>query len=286
MANKTIITVAVTGAITPSGYKIPETPEQIAQDAYDCWKAGASIVHLHMRDENGEGTMDVARFAETIKLIRAHEDCDIIINCTGSGAGPHHPVTDDQRMEHFNTLDGIEMGSYDAGSMNWMSNKTVFMNSPVFLEKLGDCMIERGIKPELEVFDAGMLNVVEINVKNGHLKTPCHYQFCLGVQGGMPATVESLQYLSSHIPAGSTWSAFGVGKGHMPVLYGALALGGHVRVGLEDNVVYGKDANGQKIIATNVMLVERAARAIREFGNEVATPAEAREMLGIPALVR
>ncbi|MBR1780669.1 MAG: 3-keto-5-aminohexanoate cleavage protein, partial [Oscillospiraceae bacterium] len=101
--------------------------------------------------------------------------------------------------------------------------------------------------------------------------------------GGMPATVENLLYLKNHIPEGSTWSAFGVGAGHMPILYAALALGGHIRVGLEDNVVYGKDENGAKIPATNQMLVQRAVEAVKTFGNRPATPAEAREMLGIPA---
>jgi uncharacterized protein (DUF849 family) len=126
--------------------------------------------------------------------------------------------------------------------------------------------------------------VAEHYVKNGHLPKQNHYQFCLGVPGAMPATVENLLYLRNHIPEGSTWSAFGVGSGHMPIMFAALALGGHIRVGLEDNVIYGRDAGGNKIMATNAMLVERAARAAALFGNELATPAEAREMLGIPAL--
>ena len=100
----------------------------------------------------------------------------------------------------------------------------VFVNSPQFLQKLGDLYMEKGIKPELEIFDAGMLGVASYFVKKGHLSTPCHYQFCLGVLGGMPATVENLLYLVQHIPAGSTWSAFGVGKGHLPILFASLAL--------------------------------------------------------------
>jgi uncharacterized protein (DUF849 family) len=278
---KTIITAALTGAVTPAGYKIPETPAQIADEAYDAWKLGAAVVHLHMRAPDGLGAMDKERFRETIRLIRAHKDCDVIINCTSSGASKAHPATDEERMAHHRELGGIEMGSYDAGSFNWMPNG-LFINSPQFLEKLGDLYMERGMKPEIEIFDAGMLGVAEYSVKKGHLGTPCHYQFCLGVMGAMPATVENLLYLVSKIPAGSTWSAFGVGSGHMPILYAALALGGHVRVGMEDNVVYGRDDNGRKIMATNHMLVERAVNAVKGFGNQVATPAEAREMLGIP----
>ena len=246
---KTIITAALTGAVTPAGYKIPETPQQIADEAYDAWKLGAAVVHLHMRADDGLGAMDKEKFRETIKLIRSHKDCDVIINCTSSGASPEHPATDDERMA----------------------------------EKLGDLYMEKGIKPELEIFDAGMLGVANYFVKKGHLPTPCHYQFCLGVLGGMPATVENLLYLVQHIPAGSTWSAFGVGKGHLPILFASLALGGHIRVGMEDNVVYEVKENGEKVMATNHMLVERAVNAVKAFGNTPATPDEARRMLGIPA---
>ena len=181
---KTIITAALTGAVTPAGYKIPETPQQIADEAYDAWKLGAAVVHLHMRADDGLGAMDKEKFRETIRLIRSHKDCDVIINCTSSGASPEHPATDDERMAHHRELSGIEMGSYDAGSFNWMPGG-VFVNSPQFLEKLGDLYMEKGIKPELEIFDAGMLGVANYFVKKGHLPTPCHYQFCLGVLGGM-----------------------------------------------------------------------------------------------------
>ena len=288
LQNKVIITAALTGAVTPAGYHIPETPEQIAEDAYQCWKAGAAIVHLHMRDEQGLGTMDAERFKKTIELIRAHKDCDVVINCTSSGdnrVSGGDAAGNAIRMKHMRTVDGIEMGSYDAGSFNWMPGG-VFMNTPQFLQELGDVYMERGIKPELEIFDTGMLGVSNYFVKKGHLPTPCHYQFCLGVLGGMPATVENLLYLIKHIPEGSTWSAFGVGAGHLPIMYAALALGGNIRVGLEDNVVYGKDEEGNKILATNLMLVERAVRADETFGKKPATSAQAREILGIQPLVR
>ena len=278
---KTIITAALTGAVTPAGYQIPETPQQIAEAAYDAWKLGAAIVHLHMRAEDGKGAMDKARFQETIRLIRAHEDCDVIINCTSSGASKAHPATDEERMAHHRELPGIEMGSYDAGTFNWMPSG-VFLNTPQFLEQLGKLYMARGIKPEIEIFDAGMLGIAEYFVKKGCLPTPCHYQFCLGVPGGMAATVENLLYLVSHIPAGSTWSAFGVGRGHLPILFASLALGGHIRVGMEDNVVFSVKETGEKVMATNHMLVERAVDAVKAFGNTPAAPAEARQMLGIP----
>lgn len=165
--SKTIITAALTGAVTPAGYNIPETPEKIAEDAYACWKAGAAIVHLHMRDEQGLGTMDAARFKKTIELIRAHEDCDVVINCTSSGdnrVSGGDPAGNAIRMLHMRTVDGIEMGSYDAGSFNWMPSG-VFMNTPQFLQELGDVYMERGIKPEFEIFDTGMLDIVNYYVK-------------------------------------------------------------------------------------------------------------------------
>ncbi len=280
---ETIITAALTGAVTPAGYNIPQTPQQIADDAYECWKHGAAIVHLHMRADDGKGAMDRDKFEETVKLIRAHKDCDVVINCTSSGWTVEHPATDEERFAHHMTVPGIEMGSYDAGTFNWMPT-TVFMNSPQFLEKIGDAYMEKGIKPEIEIFDSGMLGITEYFVKTGHLSSPCHFQFCLGILGGMPATPENLQYLVNRIPEGSTWSAFGIGKGHMPILYSALALGGHIRVGLEDNVVYGFDDEGNKIMATNVSLVDRAVKAIETFGNKVATPEEARAILGIKPL--
>ncbi|MCO7122922.1 3-keto-5-aminohexanoate cleavage protein [Ihubacter massiliensis] len=286
--NKVIVTAALTGAVTPPGYNIPETPEQIAKDAYECWKAGAAIVHLHMRDEQGLGTMDEQRFRETIRLIRTYEDCDVVINCTSSGdarVSGGDAEGNAIRMKHMKTLDGIEMGSYDAGSFNWMPGG-VFMNTPKFLEELGDVYMERGIKPEYEIFDTGMLDIVEYFTKKGHLPQDRHYQFCLGILGGMPATVENLLYLTKHIPEGATWSAFGVGAAHLPIMYAALALGGNIRVGLEDNVVFGRDDNGQKIMATNKMLVERAVKAVETFGKKPATSAEARQILGMKPFER
>lgn len=274
---KVIITAALTGAVTPKSINeyIPITPEEIAEDAYACWKAGAAVVHIHMRDDDALGTMDAARFDQTIKLLRAKKDCDVIINCTSSGDGR---ASDETRMHHMKTVDQIEMGSYDAGSFNWMPDG-VFTNSPDFLRKLGNTYLDRGIKPEIEIFDSGMLGVTDYFVKQGVLKTPLHYQFCLGVLGGMPATVENLVYLVNKIPAGSTWSAFGVGKAHLPILYAALALGGNIRVGLEDNVYFSKGVK-----ATNVQLVQRAAKAVEVFGKTPATPQEAREILGIKPL--
>lgn len=276
LKNKVIITAALTGAMTPKDINpyIPLTPEEIAKDAYDCWKAGASVVHLHMRDDEGLGTMDKEKFKKTVELIKEYKDCDVVINCTTSGDSR---AGDEERMAHLKYVKP-EMASYDAGSFNWMPGG-VFENSPKFLNELGILMGELDIKPEFEIFDSGMMGIVNYYKNKGILKAPLHYQFVLGVLGGMEATVENLLYLKNKLPENSTWSAFGIGKDHLKILYATLVLGGHVRVGLEDNVYYTKG-----VPATNVKLVERAKRLIEEFGKEVATPREAREILGLKQL--
>lgn len=293
---KTIITAAMTGAVTPMGYNIPEKPEIIAEQVYECWKLGASVAHLHMRDDNGAGVMDPVKFYETIKAIRSYKDCDIIINCTSSGdsrVAHDSPYGNAIRVLHHEIVPGIEMGTFDAGTFNWGVPGGMFCNSQSFLMNSGKLFQARGIKPEIEIFDMGMLRAVGAYWKQGYLNAPLHFQFCLGVMGGMEATPEALFALVGEmermqykglLPMECTWSAFGIGRGHLPVMFAALAKGGNLRVGMEDNVVYGYDENGQKIMATNMMLVERAATAVRAFGNEPATPAEARELLGLPPL--
>lgn len=269
---KTIITVATTGA-WPSkkdNPNIPLTPKEIAEDVYECYKAGAAVAHLHMRDDEGKGTMSKEKFEETVALIR--EKCDIVINLTTSG---DLNATDETRQAHLKSI-RPEMASYDCGSMNWMHN-SLFINHPKFLEELGNTMNEYGVKPEIEIFDAGMVYNSLYYVKKGILKTPLHYQFVLGAAGGTAATVENLVYLKSLIPEGSTWSALGIGKGHVPIMLTAIAMGGHIRVGMEDNVMFAP----QKPADSNAQFVTRAANLIREAGNEVATANEAREILGL-----
>jgi len=271
MENKTIITVALTGAVTPKELNpyLPLTPAEIAEDAFKCYKAGAAIAHIHMRDAKGFGTMDKELFKETAKLIKSK--CDIVINMTTSG---DNKTTDETRMAHIKELQP-EMSSYDAGSFNWMP-MGVFMNTPQFLEKLAQVDLDANTKPEIEVFDIGMIHVAEYYIKKGLIKTPAHFQFCLGILGGSMATLEILLHMKSLIPPGSTWSAFGISKGHIPILYATIALGGHVRVGLEDNVYYSKD-----VVGSNVQMVERAARLIKEANRQPATPDEARQILGL-----
>lgn len=269
---KTIITVATTGAWPTKEHNpnIPLTPEEIANDVYECYKAGAAVAHLHMRDDKGRGTMSAEKFAETVKLIK--EKCDIVINLTTSG---DLNATDETRQAHLKLLKP-ELASYDCGTMNWM-HSTLFVNHPKFLEELGYTMQDNGVKPEIEIFDAGMVYNSLYYLKKGVLKGPLHYQFVLGAAGGTAATVENLVYLKGLIPKDSTWSALGIGQGHLPIMYAAIALGGHIRVGMEDNVYYAKN----KLAKSNAELVARAARVIREANKEVATPEDARKILGL-----
>lgn len=272
MHNKTIITVAPTGAWPTKEHNpnIPLTPQEIAQDVYECWQAGAAVAHLHMRDDEGRGTMSVDKFTETVELIRSK--CDIILNLTTSG---DLNATDETRMEHLIKLKP-ELASFDAGTMNWMHN-SLFINHPHFLEKLGRTMIENGVKPEIEIFDAGMIYNAEYYMKKGVLQAPAHYQFVLGAAGGTAATVENLVYLKNLIPKDATWSALGIGNGHLPIMLTAIAMGGHVRVGMEDNVMYAKNRPAD----SNAQFVERTVRIIKEANKEVATVTEARKILGV-----
>ncbi len=278
---KTIITAAVTGAWPKkeNNPNVPMTPSEIADDVYACWKAGAAIAHIHMRDEDGNGTMDADKFEQTVNFLKErYPDCDIVINMTTSGDIHADDLT---RVEHIKRLKP-EMASYDCGSMNWL-NTALFLNSPKFLEDCGLLFQETHTKPEVEVFDPGMIGNAAYYIKKGVLKTPVHFQFCMGCANGIAGTMKNLVFMKetaeSLVGAGNfTWSTFGVGRSAMEMLYGAAAMGGHIRVGMEDNVVYTKGV----LADSNAQFVERAVRVVKEFGNEVATPDEAREILGLP----
>ena len=271
--NKVILTVAPTGAWptkkeTPY---VPLQPREIADEIYACWKAGASIAHIHVRDDEDKSSMSFEKFEETVGYIR-ETDCDIVINLTTSG---QLGLDDEARMKHVIELKP-DIASYDCGSMNWM-HSSVFENSPRFLEKLGLAMQENNVKPEIEIFDAGMIYNALYYLKKGILKAPLHFQFVLGAAGGMDATVENLVFLKSLLPENCTWGALGIGKGHLPIMYAALALGGHVRVGMEDNVFYSKGV----LAKSNVEFVERTKRIVKELNKEIASPDEAKQILGL-----
>lgn len=280
LKNKVIITAAVTGAWPKkeNNPNVPMTPQEIADDVYTCWKAGAAVAHLHMRDDEGNGTMDTAKFEETVNLIHTkYPDCDIVLNLTTSG---DIHADDEIRVAHVKKLKP-EMASYDCGSMNWL-NSGLFLNTPKFLTDCGLLFQELGVKPEIEAFDPGMIGNAAYYIKKGVLKTPVHFQFCMGCANGIAGSMKNLIFMKETadelVGKGNyTWSCFGVGHSAMEMLYGAVALGGNIRVGMEDNVMYAK---GQ-LAESNVQFIERAVRVIKEYGKEVATPDEARQILGL-----
>ena len=193
LKNKRIITAAVTGAWPKkeNNPNVPMTPEEICEDVYDCWQAGAAIAHLHMRDDAGNGTMDHNKFRETVTLLKErHPDCDIVLNLTTSG---DIYATDETRVEHVKELKP-EMASYDCGSMNWL-NTALFINSPKFLEMCGKLFQECGTKPEIEAFDPGMIANAAYYLKKGILKAPLHFQFCMGCANGIPGSVKNLLFM-------------------------------------------------------------------------------------------
>ena len=274
--SKLIITCALCGVGTTKAQTphVPITPDEIAADGLECVKAGASILHVHVRDQNGANIMDKDIFVEVVGKIRekvAQAGLDVVINVTTSGSKFSH----EQRMNHLELVKP-EMCSYDPGTMNW-ANSYVFLNEPKFLEELGTLTQELDIKPEIEIFDAGMIGNTNYYLKKGFLKTPLHCQLVLGVPGGMPGTAESVAYLRPKIPADSTWSITGIGKDHMACMLIGLAEGCNgLRVGLEDNIFFEKG-----VLATNAQLVARAVELGKVAGREIANAAEAREILGL-----
>lgn len=274
LKNKRVITAAITGS-WPTREQNPNlsiTPEEIAKDVYECWKAGAAIAHIHVRNDDGTPSTDFEKYKETIERIRAYKDCDICLNITSSGSVG---FGDEERIYPLQKL-LPEMASYDAGTLNWQ-HRTIFENHPRFLEKLGNALIESNIKPEIEIFDAGMIYNAIYYMKKGVLKAPCHFQIVLGCPGGMTSTVENLVFLKSLIPAGSTWAACGIGSGHMPILMAAIAMGAHIRVGMEDNVMWQKGIPAE----SNAQFVKRAKELLEINGLEAATPEEARQIYGL-----
>ncbi|SFC65798.1 3-keto-5-aminohexanoate cleavage enzyme [Bacillus sp. OV322] len=267
---KLIITVAPTGAQTTREHTpyVPLTPKEIADSVYEAWQAGASIAHIHVRDEDGNNTLNLDTYIDVVSRIK--DKCDIIINLTTAGGVA---MNDEDRLRVCEL--GSEMATFDAGSMNFGSG--VFLNSPNFLERLAVKLKENQIKPEIEVFDVGMIENTMRIIKKGHINAPFHFQFVLGVQGGMPATPKNLLFMAESIPSGSTWSAIGASKDQLAINTMSILMGGHVRVGMEDSVYYRKG----ELAKTNAQFVERIVDLSRTLGREIATPNEAREILGL-----
>ena len=288
-SNKVIIQVCLCGAGTKKSQAptVPYTADELAEQIVACAKAGASIAHIHVREDKlvdgvmqiGYKSMSLQKFTEAVEKTRAackEAGVDIIINLTTSGG----EYEDYKRLQHLGALKP-EMCSFDPNTLNW-SNSYIFENSPRMLNKLSQEVIKHDIKPEFEVFDTGHIDSAMYYVNKWNIPGNPHIQFVMGVGGSMPGTADGLAWMVGKLPKNATWSVTGIGRAHVPMMLAGLALGcDGLRVGLEDNVMYGKDAEGNKIIATNEMLVKRCVDLCKLAGREVATADEAREILGI-----
>ena len=288
-SNKVMIQVCLCGAGTKKSQAptVPYTADELAEQIVACAKAGASIAHIHVREDKmvngvmeiGYKSMSLEKFTAAVEKTRAackEAGVDIIINLTTSGG----EYEDHKRLQHLSALKP-EMCSFDPNTLNW-ANSYIFENSPRMLNKLAAEVVKNDIKPEFEIFDTGHLDSAMYYVKKHNIPGNPHMQFIMGVGGSMPGTADCLAWMVNKLPAGCTWSVSGIGRAHMPMMLAGLALGcDGLRVGLEDNIMYGKTPDGQKIIATNVQLVERAVELSKLAGREIATADDARAILGI-----
>jgi 3-keto-5-aminohexanoate cleavage enzyme len=266
---KLIITVAPTGSVPTKAQNphLPLTPQEIADTAHRCYNEGASIVHVHAR-RDGRPILDVEVFAQTHRLIA--QRCDMIVQISTGGRAGTDPVARAAAVRFIKP----EMASLTTGSVNFPDR--VYENSFETIEYLATAMQEVGTKPEMEIFDASMINNALRLVRQNLSSEPLHFNFVLGLLGAQPATAKILLHLTELIPANDTWTVSGIGRHQLPMATLALVMGGHVRVGLEDNLYYGPGE-----LASNEQLVARVVRLARELGREVASPAEARRILSL-----
>lgn len=272
---KLIITAALTGGIhgKEANPALPEQPDEIIRDAVRCHEAGAAVVHLHARDRAGKGVADARIFREMNEGIRAR--CGIVIqNTTG---GPGLPIA-----ERITSLDAApEMASLNMGSVVFFhgGRELSFINLRSEIEAFAAAMLERGIKPEMEVYNPSMFGEVDNLIKRGLLSKPYYINFVMGVggMGGFPGTMKNLAMMIDTLPAGAVFNVSGIGRAQLPMNTMAILAGGHARTGLEDCVMYGRGEPAK----SNAQLVERVARLARELGREIATPDEARSILGM-----
>lgn len=273
---KLIINAAITGMVpmktdTPH---VPITVDEIIKDATECFQAGATIIHVHARGSNGLPTYKKEIYADMIRGIRAA--CTGVIVCaTTSGRTDN---TFDKRSEVLE-LEGDakpDMGSLTLGSLNFPTQASI--NTPEMIEKLAVAMRDRGIVPELEAFETGMIQTAKILMKRGILKPPFYCNLLLGSIFSAPGTLFDLSHMVMSLPPNVVWAAAGIGRFQLNMNFAAVLMGGHVRVGLEDNIYFKQDT---KELATNARLVERVVGFARDIGREIATAREARAMIGL-----
>jgi 3-keto-5-aminohexanoate cleavage enzyme len=268
-----VITVAPTGPLTTREQhpSVPLTPAEIGGAVAEAAEAGAAVAHIHARDEQGLPTADPKVYAAIVEEIRSR--CDVVVQAsTGVGLD----VTPEERLEIVGSGEGdVTMATLNPASMTFGAG--TFHNPPWFVERLAELMLERGIRPELEVYDFGHVGLCLDLVGRGLVKEPLQFSFVMGVHGGMPGDPALLPQLQATLPAGAMWQAIGIGRAQLPLSFAALAMGGNVRVGFEDNVYFRKG----KLAESNAQFVRRAVELVHAAGREVASPDWVRERLGV-----
>ncbi|MGB4309878.1 MAG: 3-keto-5-aminohexanoate cleavage protein [Candidatus Cloacimonadaceae bacterium] len=270
-----ILTAAITGAETTREHQpnLPITPEEQAKEAKACYEAGARVIHLHVREDDGTPSQRLERFQESIEAIREAVPGIIIQISTGGAVG--EPF--DKRLAPLKLKP--EMGTLNAGTLNF--GDEIFENHPKDIVRLAEAFKEYGVVPEVEVYESGMIDYVARLVRRGIVThTPLHVQFVLGVPGGMSGKPSNVFYMAQHlaeeIPT-ATWAVAGIGRWHIPASMVAMVMGGHIRVGFEDNIFYHKGI----LADSNAQLVARMARIAEEIGRPIATLEQAREILAL-----
>jgi uncharacterized protein (DUF849 family) len=288
--HKTFITCAVTGNLVKPDQTphLPITPEQIATECLAAEAAGAAVVHIHVRDpQTGKPSMDVDIYRDVVERIRSSSR-ELIINLTTGPGGRFVPGEDDpkiygagttllpplERVKHIELLKP-DICSLDLNTMN--SGPDVVINTPKNVRKMAAAMRAAGVKPELEIFDSGDLNLALDLIRDGTLNGPGLYTFVLGVKYGFAATPETVMYARNMLPPGAIWSAFGIGRMEFPIVAQSWLMGGHLRVGMEDNIYLERGV----LAKSNAELVQRAKEIIRCMGGEIADPRETRAILGL-----
>ena len=289
MNNEVIVTCAVTGAGDTLGKhpEVPVTPEQISNAAIAAAKAGASVAHIHVRDpETGLGSRDVNLFKEVVERIRDSET-DVVINLTAGMGGDWVPseenpsmpgpgtdmIGPEERLAHVKEIHP-EICSLDCGTMNFGNGNEIYISPPGYLREMASMIQEWGVKPELEVFELGQIRFAKQMIKEGLINEPPMFQICLGIPWGAEQTVDSMKVMKDELPNNASWASFGIGRMQMPMAAAAVAMGGNVRVGLEDNLYLEKG-----VLASNDQLVTRVIEIIQRMGSRVLSPQETRDKL-------
>ncbi|WP_040192679.1 3-keto-5-aminohexanoate cleavage enzyme [Clostridium culturomicium] len=271
---KLIVTAAICGAEVTKAQNpaVPYTVEEIGIEAEKAYKAGASIIHLHVREDDGTPTQSRDRFEACIAEIKRRCPDVIVQPSTGGAVG----MSNEERLQPVDLAP--EMATLDCGTCNFGGDE-IFVNTENTIKEFGEKMIQLNVKPEIEVFDKGMIDMAIRLHKKGYIKAPMHFNFVMGVNGGISANLRDFVFMRGSIPEGSTYTVSGIGRNEFPLAMMSIIDGGHVRVGFEDNVYLSKGVMAN----SNAELVEKVVRLAKELGREIATPAEAREILGLDA---